>query len=324
MKTGFEAISLKQIRTISEILSKSTLDQKDFVRKKYLENAANFDETIEFLSKIKLIQLDKNTIEPTAVYRKFLQCFKDSKKSGQDMSGFIVNRIFNTQNYYSPYIGQFLANFIYADGQYEFTPLTADRLKYSYLRNFLIELGLLQLDAQENKYIIESELLISFSQRRKYRHISLEEFNKIQQFRADIGFKAELKIIEYEKKRLVQYPKLVEQIEHTSQTDIAAGYDVKSFDYSQDINSTPRFIEVKAVSPWDFRFYWTKNEIEASRLYKRNYYLYLLPTQTKNEFEIKKLRIICDPYKNVYQNKNEWIRAIESISFSLQNSEVNV
>ena len=79
----------------------------------------------------------------------------------------------------------------------------------------------------------------------------------------------------------------------------------------------PKYIEVKAVSESDLRFYWSKNEINKAKQFGRNYYLYLLPVKNKPEslLDISALRQIRDPYHAVFQNKDEWWQEVEVISF---------
>jgi len=110
-----------------------------------------------------------------------------------------------------------------------------------------------------------------------------DEFLKIQQKKEEIGRAAELRIIEYERERLCQLPDLAKNIVHTADRDVTAGYDIKSFETrsNEDGNSISRFIEVKAVSLLDYRFYWTRNEIEKSKYYQDKYFLYLLPIAKK-------------------------------------------
>jgi hypothetical protein len=99
---------------------------------------------------------------------------------------------------------------------------------------------------------------------------------------------------------------------------VNAGYDIKSFEISsQETNYIPRYIEVKAVSIIDYQFYWSRNEFEKSEILRQNYYLYLLPVKDKNNFDIENLKIINDPYKNILNNKDRWIKTVESLGFSL-------
>jgi hypothetical protein len=98
-----------------------------------------------------------------------------------------------------------------------------------------------------------------------------------------------------------------------------AGYDIRSFDEMLDDSGThsTRYIEVKAVSQWNYQFYWTMNEIKKAREFCLNYYLYLLPVLGKKSFDLEGLKIIRDPISNVYDNSSNWIRMDEVISFSL-------
>jgi CO dehydrogenase/acetyl-CoA synthase delta subunit len=43
----------------------------------------------------------------------------------------------------------------------------------------------------------------------------------------------------------------------------------------------------------------------------------LLPVIGKDIFDIQSLKIIRDPYSNLYENESEWIRTIELLTFSL-------
>ena len=122
-----------------------------------------------------------------------------------------------------------------------------------------------------------------------------------------------------ERQRLSLFPHLIERIEHMADWDIAAGYDVKSFEATQQEDPIPRLIEVKAVSPWNYRFNWTKNEIEISKLHQQTYYLYLVPVLGMQIFDFEGLRVIRNPYSNVYKNKKEWLRSCELLSFSIPN-----
>jgi hypothetical protein len=71
---------------------------------------------------------------------------------------------------------------------------------------------------------------------------------------------------------------------------------------------------VKAVSPIDFKFYWSRNEIETARVYGPNYFLYLVPV-FKGGFDLQKLKIIQNPFKRVYSAKKSWLRQEEVIAF---------
>jgi len=319
MMFQFEKISVKQLSVLSEIINESSLLQKEFVESKYLKNASNFGETVGFLKELSLIAVVENEFILKYKYKNFLKKFKKSQYPEQITRNFIINHILNQRTSFSDYLNEFLSQFYFLHNKYEFSPSTSQRLKYSGLRNFLIDLEFIHLDSSETKYLINDDYLFDHIESRKAYQLSPDEFLKIQQGKEDIGKAAELQIIEYEKDRLSQFPDLIEKIEHIAIKNVMAGYDIQSFDGKLDEagGPIPRFIEVKVVSRWDYRFYWTKNEIEKSKLYHKNYYLYLLPVLGEKRFDIKDLKIISDPYSNVYNNENKWIRTDELLSFSL-------
>lgn len=318
----FDKISVKQILVFSEIIAESSLMQTEFMRAKYLRSALNFNETIEFLKELKLIEVRRNQILPKLGYKVFLQKFIVSKKKIQMLQSFLIDCLLYRTTPFSEYIGQFTANFHFKNGQYEFVPTASQRLGYSGLRNYLIDLEFLYLDLSGVKYVISDNYSLGYSELAKPHKLTPEEFVDIQQKNREIGRKAELQVIEYEKKRLSPFPHLVERIEHVADRDIAAGYDVRSFEDKQQEAPITRLIEVKAVSPWNYRFNWTKNEIETSKLYQETYYLYLVPVAGKDSFDFEGLRIIKDPYSNVYKNKKEWISSYELLSFYNPNPKV--
>lgn len=311
----FDKLSVKQILVFSEIIAESSLMQMEFIRAKYQRSALNFNETVEFLKELKLIAVRRNQILPKPKYQAFLQKLIASREKMQILQSFLIDCLFLGTMSFSEYIGQFMANFRFKNGQYEFVPTASQRLAYSGLRNYLIDLGFLHVDAGGVKYVVGNIYPLGYPELARSHRLTPEEFADIQQKNREIGRKAELQVIEYEKQRLSLFPHLVEKIEHVADWDIAAGYDVKSFEDTQQENPIPRLIEVKAVSPWNYRFNWTRNEIETSKLHQQNYHLYLVPVLGKDIFDFEGLRVIRNPYSKVYKNKKEWLRSCEILSF---------
>ena len=132
----------------------------------------------------------------------------------------------------------------------------------------------------------------------------------------ELGKAAELEILEYEKKRLVNYPKLLNSLEHTSIFNVNAGYDIKSFEIEPKNNckQKTRYIEVKAVSKFNFKFNVTRNEIDKSKLYGKQYYLYLLPVIINKKFDLKALEVIQNPFEKVFKNNVDWGKQEEQYS----------
>jgi hypothetical protein len=319
MAFEFEKISVQQISVFSEVVNESSLLQKEFIEKTYLRNATYFGETVKFLQELGLIETKENQVVLKPRYEKFLIDLKEVRRPKEKVKKFIIDYFIGRKTPFSEYLNEFLSQFHLKNKQYEFTPSASERLKYSGLRNFLIDLELMYLDSTETKYIIAEAYSPTYAAFKQSNQVSPEEFLRAQQRKDEIGKAAEIQIIKYEKERLSQLPDLVKKIEHTALRDVSAGYDIKSFDgkLGEDGNPIQRYIEVKAVSLWDYGFNWTRNEIEKSKYYSKDYYLYLLPVVGMNKFDLESLKIIRDPYSNVYKNENEWIRMDELLAFSL-------
>ena len=313
----FEKISLKQIKVLSKIIAKSTLKEREFIKEKYLKMSSNFEDTVEFLNMIGLIVTRRNRISPRPLYQSILKKEKEIEK-------FLIEKFIVQKNPLTECLFEFFSLFRLINKRYEFKPNTAQRLKYSGLRNFLIDLGFIFYDSAHKKYVISDEYFPVYSELRKRNQLSLDKFLKIIQKQDKISKAAELEIIKYEKNRLSKFPHLAKKVEHLSEKNVLAGYDIKSFTEKNEKNTnpSPRYIEVKAISPRKHRFFWTRNEIDSAKLYKQNYYLYLVPVLSSKKFDINNMIIIKNPYQNVYKNEKNWFRRIELIEFSLSERHI--
>lgn len=312
----FEKLSLKQISVISKIINEITYLKTKFIEQKFLRDAVNFEDTIFFLEEINLIKTQNNELIIEKEYRDFLTEYKKSNYKDDIIKKFLINKLLITFNTYSEYLDEFLGNF---DESKIFKAKKSQRIKYSGIRNFLMELGFIELDIIKGYYRISKEYNNLLKDRNYKRKTSFTEYKKILKEKERISFLAELEIIEYEKSRLKNLDFLVERIEHTSQNDVSAGYDIKSFeDYLDEYNKPIKiFIEVKAVSIIDYKFYWTRNEIEKAKYCHKSYYLYLLPVKGNKKFYIEDLKRIPDPCNEVFMNHKKWECSEELFSFSM-------
>jgi hypothetical protein len=119
-----------------------------------------------------------------------------------------------------------------------------------------------------------------------------------------MGLAAERVVVEYERDRLG--PEFASRVEHVALSNAAAGFDVQSVTLQSSCDILPRFIEVKAVSPTDYRFYWSANEMVVARTFGSWYYLYLLPIGSDGRPRRELLRMICDPHNTVLACPDQW------------------
>lgn len=182
-------------------------------------------------------------------------------------------------------------------------------LSLSSVRNVLISQGFLipLRDTQGTRFYISPtyDALVAKHCKERRKQLSLEQLKKQFERNELAGEKAELFVLEYEKRRL-GLP-LCEKVRRISEIDVTAGYDIVSFDSPQS-REPDRFIEVKAVS--SAGFYWSKNEYEIAKLKGDMYYLYLIEIGSIDEQDYLP-QIIQNPAVNV-MDAEEWFVEAQS------------
>lgn len=108
--------------------------------------------------------------------------------------------------------------------------------------------------------------------------ITEQQLEKILMENRKIGAQAENAVVEFERKRLDKLgkPAQASMVKRISTLNAAAGYDVESFDGTSDDISPNRFIEVKATTGDEIRFYWSNNEMNVAKKKKEVYWIYML------------------------------------------------
>ncbi|MDQ6756770.1 MAG: DUF3883 domain-containing protein, partial [Bacteroidota bacterium] len=133
--------------------------------------------------------------------------------------------------------------------------------------------------------------------------IGIEEFQMSLAQKQMYGEEAEIYTLEYERKRLDNK----EGIDWVAEYSVAEGYDISSYK-TKDSLINDCFIEVKSYvgSPY---FFWSRNEIDMSRIKGENYFLYLVDRDKIKRPGYQPL-IIQNPFKNVLQS-DKWEKQIE-------------
>ena len=303
MKIDFEKISWQQILTLCRLIHLSKSLNLETVTRWYNSESVNFDETFKFLRDIDVIQLKGGKVVP------ILKLKQEVKLSDESLKQFFIGILFRKESNLSKYFGDFFGSF---EGNERFTPTTNDRLKYSGVRNFLISLGVLRFEQSSNSYILEKKLTSYLSLKNKV--FSYQHFKTKTKAESELGLMAEVLIYKLERKKFKNKSGIQKKIRHISLENVMAGYDIKSYEWLKNKKLTPKYIEVKAVSPNDWKFYWSKNEINKARHLGNSYYLYLVPV--KKSPDIAGLFMIRNPYREVFLNKKQWEQEVETVSVS--------
>ncbi len=313
----FQDLKYSQIRIFLKIANNLKEKNLEYIEKKHKNFSENTEGVVFFLKNLKILYFKNNKL-----YIK--QNFQTSKQEYIPdiyLKERLINELINSSHPLSKTINSYLANYKPYHNNFVYKPITASRVKESNLRNFLIELNLIECIPNEVTYRINEKYFHLFETFLNNNRISPKELKTILKRKNNLGKAAEVKILEYEKNRLKKHPHLLKKIKYVAQIDVLAGYDILSWDIINDKNIKPRYIEVKATSGEKKNFYWSRNEIVKAESLADRYYLYLLPVKNYNQFDLNKIEIIKNPIKTLLNDSKRWNKEVESYLFSKINKE---
>lgn len=183
-------------------------------------------------------------------------------------------------------------------------------LAYAAIRNFLTTAG--ALDREENGEICVSDSYENDWTSRLGKHrekFTLAQLIKRQEEQSKRGLEAEEFVLNIEKQRL---PERATRIKRISDFDVAAGYDVVSYE-NADSDTYDRFIEVKCYigSP---HFFWSENESDVAKIKGDKYILCLVDYTRMNEPGYLP-EYIRDPYTHIFEG-DQWM--VNTASYRIQ------
>lgn len=309
----YENIRLKQLIYFCTLLSGSRLNNLGYFKRRFLEQCEHFTETLEFFRYYKLVSVTSKGIHFTPKMRRNVDGL-DVAGAEEGLKRFFMALILTEESIVKREIENFFDKFKFTGEFYEFKPTGKEKVEKTSLRNFLIDFGIIDLYREQGKYFIPENIAFYLETEKENTALDENRFKALLFARDKLGKKAEAEALNYERNRLRNWKEYLNKIEHTALINIAAGYDIKSFDI-HGIKVVPRYIEVKAISMIDQRFFWSRNEIEFAKLNGERYYLYLVPIGKNLSLLKEEIQIIQDPYKNVLNNNKRWAKNVELMSF---------
>ena len=309
---AFENLKYRQIRTLIDVLNGVKEKNVELIRKRHKAASENFDGAKDFLKELKLLRERNGSLSISKAFH----VSGNEHLSDDTLKGLLLNELLTTRSSLSNDVKPYLDNFKVARSSFEYKPTTASRVRESGIRNFFIELDLIEHDRASGAYRIKEKHFDSFEAYLNRKKLSPKELAFILKKKDDLGKAAELKVLRYEQERLAGHPELLTKIDHVALDDVMAGYDILSWETEhQKGKAVPRYIEVKAVRKTDSRFYWSRNEVEKAKELAGRYYLYLLPVIGSKVFDMDGLEIIPNPIARVFDNPKNWNRRVETYLF---------
>lgn len=288
----FEKIDYKYLSDLYEICKRIKLTE--LVKIEYSKKNKFLRENLNFLIDINFLRINGNNI-----------LIEDVNENEFDKS--LFEKI-SKRSDYGQCLKEYLLNFTDKDGLYIFEPESIYNNLSSDLRNFLISSK--KIDYKNGSYIILDNSLLEFI---KNKEFSPSELEKILRDKKQLGDDAERLIFKKEQEKVTQIDSSL-KIDHVALRDVAAGYDIQSFD-KRDNKIEKIYIEVKAVSKSNYKFHLSVQEKQTANKLKDKYFIYLLPVDRSNSdnFDYDQLLKINNIDKSIFQNKLEW--KVESDGF---------
>jgi len=288
----FEKIDYKYLSDLYEICKRIKLTE--LVKIEYSKKNKFLRENLNFLIDINFLRINGNNI-----------LIEDVNENEFDKS--LFEKI-SKRSDYGQCLKEYLLNFTDKDGLYIFEPESIYNNLSSDLRNFLISSK--KIDFKKGSYIILDNSLLELLKKKEFHPRELE---KILRDKKQLGDDAERLIFKKEQEKVTQIDSSL-KIDHVALRDVAAGYDIQSFD-KRDNKIEKIYIEVKAVSKSNYKFHLSVQEKQTANKLKDKYFIYLLPVDRSNSdnFDYDQLLKINNIDKSIFQNKLEW--KVESDGF---------
>jgi len=300
---AFSGLRLKQILVLLQVLDDAEYKTKDYIKRRYLEQAENFEATVDFL-----VELHTLKFEGEALFVSGPLASMSRTKDLDNLGRLVIDLMVRRKNRYSSEAFAYLSLFnVNSEGKVTYRPSDTERSEQSAVRNFMMDLEIVSFDESINGYTINPGKSAIFADAicGPFNKVSPQQLKELKREQEEIGFAAELEIVMFERKRIGR--KYASEVEHVAQTNAAAGYDVRSITIRENGDVYPRYIEVKAVPRGSFQFYWTENEQKVAKTFASWYYLYLLPAGEAGEFLTEDLMILENPYSSVLNSPDEWV-----------------
>ena len=298
-------ISFREVKILCAVLDDLSSARLELVRARFKQGGLHFSEVVNFLAQLGILELARGCVRQ----KENFGTTDNERKSG------LIQRLFERNALFQFHVGEFIGHFEHKNGNFEIMMDSEMRRRFGGIRNLLLDLEFLEQDSDKPRYWVSPQYLTVFFEAKSKSSTTPAELQKVLYERNKLGQEAEREVLKFEAARLRHRPDLVKQIKYVADENVGAGYDILSFtELANTTRISDRLIEVKAVSPADFKFYWSTNEIEAARVHCSNYFLYLLPV-SKFGFDVQKLKIIQNPFDTIFCNENDWLRKHELTSF---------
>ncbi len=310
----FHNLDPTNVAGLLQLVSTFRLPKKASVESRYREQWRHFDETLLFLKHIGWARENGDLLLLT----REAPLSQGAVDQSRDLARAIIEAILQTDTPYRNTLCRYFDQFAANGAAIVHSPAAERRASESHVRNFLTRLKIIAYRRMQDDYVLQQDAVDLWIWARGFSGPKTKAKLRARiEERERIGADAEEVAVEYERARVGQ--DWAGQVQHVARDRPLASYDIKSVTVTGR-NAVPRFIEVKAVSARSFRFFWSSDEVEAARLLRCAYFLYLVPTRSDGTFDVSKIWIVDNAYDCVCSDPDKW--AVESDVLLCQPNDV--
>jgi len=293
-------VDTKQICQLLSVLASSEIHRLDFIEQRYAEGARNFAETLSFLLQVSWVANVGGNLQLTPSAAQAVEAIADE----QGIRNAILDAAIAEASPFGKAVAEYIKSFELEGSKLMRRPTMSERSRERPIRDFLMDLRRVSYIQSEDSYVLaEAAAPLYVWAVNRSRTTSLSKFAQLQRRREELGYAAELVVLDYERARLGS--NFSGQIEHVSAGSPFSCYDIRSLTVDAG-GIQERYIEVKAVDPESMQFFWSRSEIDAATILSSRYYLYLLPYLQRGGFKTDALAIYCDPVRTLLGNRDDW------------------
>lgn len=280
------------------LIRDSTLKDRAFVAARYAETATFFEETLSFLVEMRWVTAAEDTIGTLGGAADRALNMHDAARNL-----FVAEALLSSSSPYRSVLASYLSRFGTGENGLVYSPTMERRLADAAVRDFLMDLGAVSHSRAEDFFVLGRPFAHLAVLSRGLTSASSAELAKLSHNREQLGRKAELAVLEWERSRVGMAYR--DRIAHVARDHPFACFDIQSVSlHGSEVEL--RFIEVKAVAGASFEFHWSAGEIEAAQLLGDRYFLYLLPVAGRDSFDTSRLEIVRGAYTEVLRDDSAW------------------
>ena len=298
-RSKFDGIGLESASVFVELMGNHVRLEERLLARRYMERAVDFTDMLSFMTTLGAVGREGRFVVRRT---KLDDMYSALGITTSDFCECVIQLILDSGTEYAQEMRQVLRSFRLHRGGARLRPADLPSDRYA-VRNLLMEVGALQLNAKTREYRI-SNWFFGYFVRARYAHgTTPTRLRAIQQRQGEIGIAAETAVFAHE--RGIVGSRDAAEVIHIALENVGAGFDIASLRRDRGTDERRiRMIEVKAVSPNDWRFTLTQNEIEVGAENRGHYFLYLVPI-VQGRPSLTNMVVIPDPVRRLVAD-NKW------------------